>query len=420
MITKNTSTWLDTLKNPKQYPSLQENISVDVAIIGGGLTGISTAYELSKEKKSIAVIEKGNVDSSTTAYTTAFLSQVIDTDLQELVNMYGRKEATLVWQSHIDAINRVASIVKKEKINCEFMYCNDYSVGFSKDDVKYLQEEEKTAKKLGFDVKFETSDILGFTNTGFLTIPKQAKFHPLYYLQGLKEACIKNGVQIYENTEALKINSDKTLTIETPNGIVTAKHIVIATYDPFNHPIILFGRRGMYTSYVLEAEIEKNILHEGLYEDQENPYHYWRVDKGEKHDTIIVGGEDHRHELPMNKEKNYKILEKFLQKLLGENKYTTVRKWDGGILEPSDGLASIGKFVSNKNIYVAMAFSGNGMTYSSIAADLLTDLICGRKNRYEKIYYPNRIPPFKALMQKGTDYMGEAIGGALKNSLTII
>jgi len=419
MKVSNTSLWLDTLKEKQQYSPLKSNIPVDVAIIGAGLTGISTAYALSQSKYSIAVIEKTNLENSVTAYTTAFLCQVIDTDLQDLVKMFGEKEAALIWQSHIDAIARIAAIIQKEKIECDFMYCHNYLVAFNEDDAKRLREEEKIAKKLGFYVRFETNN-LGFKNNGYLNIPKQAKFHPLYYLQGLKDACIAHNVQIYENTEALKINTDKNLSIETSRGIVTAKYIIIATYDPFNHPLQLFGRRGMYISYILEAEIQKNLLAEGLYEDQENPYHYWRVDKDIEHDRLIIGGEDHRHEFPVNKEKNYKILEKFLQKLLAKNKYTVVRKWDGPILEPSDGLASIGRYKQNKNIYVAMAFSGNGMTYSSIAADILNDLILNRKNPYEKIYRPTRIPTLKALMQKGSDYVGEAIGGAVKNTFTTI
>lgn len=414
------SLWLDTVKKQPPYSPLTKDISVDVAITGGGLTGISTAYELSKENKSVAVVEKGTVVDSVTAYTTAFLCQVIDTDLQDLVKMFGRKEAALIWQSHIDAINRTATIIKKEKIDCDFMFCNDYSIAFSKNDVKILQEEEKVANKLGFHIKLEKNTKLGFKNNGALRVPNQAKFHPLNYLQTLKKICSEKGVQIYENTEVMKINNNKILSLQTPKGRITAKHIVIATYDPFNHPFILFGRRGMYTSYILEAEIEKDILHEGLYEDQNNPYHYWRVDKGTKHDTLIVGGEDHRHEIPMNKEKNSKILERFLQKLLGENKYKIVRKWDGPILEPSDGLACIGRYVYGKNIYVTMAFSGNGMTYASIAANLINDLIHGRKNKYQKIYYPKRIPTMKALMQKGTDYVGGTIGGAGKNIFTII
>ena len=151
--------------------------------------------------------------------------------------------------------------------------------------------------------------------------------------------------------------------------------------------------------------------------DQSNPYHYFRIDKGEKKDRMILGGEDHRHELPVDPEKQYIALEKYLKTLLPKGRYTITRKWNGPILEPSDGLAYIGRLYKKENVYVAMAFSGHGMTYSMIAGKLLSDLILGKKNPYEELYNPLRIPTIKQLLQKGYDYTEELFGGAVKNSL---
>jgi glycine/D-amino acid oxidase-like deaminating enzyme len=136
----------------------------------------------------------------------------------------------------------------------------------------------------------------------------------------------------------------------------------------------------MYKSYVYEVRIPRGLIKEGTYEDCNNPYHYFRVDRQAKYDRMIIGGEDNRKEIAVDDRKNFKALEEYLTELLKGKRYTIVRKWTGPILEPSDGLALIGKFRSVQ--LIATAFSGNGMTYSGIAA---------------------------------TDYAGEFFGGVAKN-----
>lgn len=414
------SLWLDTLGKQKTYPPLHKDISVDVAIVGGGLTGITTAYLLSKAGKNVAVLEKGTYADSVTAYTTAFLTQVLDSDLQDLVSMYGDKNAKLLWQSHQQAIDTIEEIIKDEDIQCEFMRCNDYSVAFEEKEARILKEQAKLAKKYGFEVTFSQSLDLGFLTSAVLKVAHQAKFHPMQYLQALKHICVKNGVQLYEQTEVMQIKEHNDMyVVHTKDHTISAKHVITATYDPFNHPTELFGRRGMYTSYIMVATIPAGKLSEGLYEDQENPYHYWRVDKlNSKEDRLIFGGEDHRHELPVDKEKNYRILESFLEKILPDTTYTITHKWDGPILEPSDGIACIGRLHKDKNLYVAMAFSGNGMTYATISAILLTDLILGKKNDWETLYNPTRIPTLGSMLTKLFDYSSELRGGAVKNTFS--
>jgi glycine/D-amino acid oxidase-like deaminating enzyme len=249
-----------------------------------------------------------------------------------------------------------------------------------------------------------------------LTIPNQAKFHPLKYCNALVKRAKDNGVTVVNNTEVTKLSKGTPNILQTNRGEITADNVVIATYDPFNSPAKLFAHKGMYTSYVYEIEIDKGSIAEGLYMDQANPYHYFRIDKGEKKDRMILGGEDHRHEIPIDPEKNYHVLEKYLETLLPRDSYTIVKKWRGPILEPSDGLAYIGKLYEKENVYVAMGFSGNGMTYAHIAAQMFTDFIEKKKNMYEEIYEPGRIPTFKQILQKGIDYSEEFFGGAVKNT----
>ncbi len=125
-----------------------------------------------------------------------------------------------------------------------------------------------------------------------------------------------------------------------------------------------------------------------------NPYHYFRIDRNQgpqdKYDRMIVGGEDNREEAEFNKQKNFNALKDYLKNTFGAQDYAITRKWNGPIMEPSDGLALIGEFKPQQ--LLATAFSGNGMTYSLIAATIFKDIVLGKKNSLIKIYDPTRVP----------------------------
>jgi glycine/D-amino acid oxidase-like deaminating enzyme len=204
------------------------------------------------------------------------------------------------------------------------------------------------------------------------------------------------------------------MTLHIKNGTVKAEWVISATYEPFGQPVGLYFKKGMYESYVFELEIPKDKIPEGIYEDMENPYHYFRIDKKGEYDRMIIGGEDHRQDIPVDDEKNFNALEEYVQETFPELEYKIIHKWDGPILEPSDGLAFIGCH-KNPRVLYAFGFSGNGMTYGGIASSIFKDTIMGNGNPYSDIYRANRLLGIKPLITKGKDYTGELIGGALKN-----
>ncbi len=408
------TSWSDQIPRIR-YPRLQNNIVADVAIVGGGIAGLLSAYLLANAGKKVVILEKGDLLSGTTMYTTAFLSQIIDTSAVDMTNIYGKRNAALIWESHGEAINLIERIVKEENIECEFMRCNDYSYINDQDESKDLQEEYEGMKKLGAPVSLKKKNDLGFPQHGYVELANQGKFHPIKFLRKLLLVLAELEVLIYEQTEVEKVSSTKFGVIAKGEGFsVKAGHAITATYDPLNNPIKTFMKKGMYVSYVYELEIAKGLFKEGIYEDSNNPYHYFRIDRMGMHDRMIIGGEDNRKEIAFGEQKNFRALKAYTNKLLGKNPYRIVHKWSGQILEPSDGLALIGQFKQHQ--LVATAFSGNGMTYSGIAAKIFCDAVCGRKNKYAKLYNPARIPTIKQLYTKGRDYTEEFINAAAKNT----
>jgi glycine/D-amino acid oxidase-like deaminating enzyme len=406
------SSWM--IHNTATYPQLKQDISTDILIIGSGITGILTAYLLAKEGKKIVLIDENGLENGATAYTTAFLTQLIDTSLTDQVKLFGKEKTKDIWDSHGIAINHIEQIIKQEKIECEFIKCDLHQFAIEKKDVEILQDEYTTAINLGIPVTLTKKNDLPFHTDGYITIPQQAKFHPIKFISELLKRIEKMHGKIYFGTKAIEITDTDPAIITTPTSHITANHVIIATHIPFHHPIEVFAKKGVYTSYVYELSVPKKTLPEALYLDTKNPYHYFRVDPKNDHDIVIIGGEDHRRDIPIDTDKNFSALKTYIEKTFSHIPYTITNQWSGPIIE-NDTLAYIGKI--KKNQYIATGYSGNGMTYAAIAAIVFHDLILHKNNPWVDLYNPKRIPSVKQIVTKSIDYTEEFFNAAIKNML---
>lgn len=416
-MAKEISTWLATASLP-EFPKLKKDIKTEVAVIGGGLAGLLSAYTLAKAGKRVAVLEADRFARMGTGFTTGFLSQIIDTDHVDQIPMFGDKGAKLIWESHGKGIDLIEKIIKDEKIDGEFMRCMNYVYANDRKELRELEEEYKEMKRLGFPVSMGKVDT-GFRNCGVMSVRNQGKYHAVKFVAGLLSALERMGVELYEKTGVTKIEGQKPFTVIAGKHRVRADWTLTATYQPFNNPKEVLFQKGMYVSYIIELEVPGGKYKEGTYEDMDNPYHYFRVDKGKGRkgkDRLLIGGEDHRKELFTKRveKKSFEALEEYAKELFGK-KYPEVRRWSGYILEPVDGLAFIGEY--DPGNLIATAFSGTGMTYSAITGMIVRDTVTGKKNPYIKLYHPKRTPTLTQLWKKGRDYTEEFFRGAVANAL---
>lgn len=411
------STWIETLDSkPRRYPLLKGDIRVDTAIIGGGLAGVTTAYLLGKAGKRVALIGDGTAIETTTAHTTGFLSQNFDTSLSSLAKMFDPHRASEIWGAGKYSIDFIERTIREHRIDCEFMRCSEYVYAVSEPHWAHLRDEAALGNKFGFAIEARRDSTLPIDNHGFVEIKNQAKFHALKYLLALKEVVRERGGAVYDNTEATAIRRvGDARVVETKGGNITASNVMIATYYPFTKPRQLFGHTGTYRTYIIEYAVKKGALPEAIYEDTHNPYHYFRIDSGVKNDRLIVGGEDHRAEIPLDPERSFRALRQYASGLLKGLELHEVRKWSWGVIEPLDGIPYVGALKDDPHTYVATGFSGTGLTASCFAAEIIADAIIGKKNRWADIFAVDRIPSATSLLLKSRDYVGEFFGGAVKN-----
>ncbi|MEO7971107.1 MAG: FAD-dependent oxidoreductase [bacterium] len=391
------SVWIDTAAIPPETP-LTERVTADVCIVGAGIAGMTTAYLLAREGKSVVVLDDGAIGGGMTGRTTAHLVNALDDRYFELERLHGEDGARLAAQSHTAAIDKVEEIVNEEKIACEFERLDGYLFVPPREPKKILDDELAAVHRAGLlDIeKVERVPWDSFDTGPALRFPRQAQFHPLKYLAGLATAIKAGGGRIYTESHAKNIEGGKQARVETDGGgVVTSDAVVIATNSPVNDLIAIHTKQAGYQTYVLGARIPRGSVTRGLYWDTPDPYHYIRIETIGKgagaYDLLIVGGEDHKTGQKDDAGKRFGALERWTR-----HRFPMVEsieyRWSGEVLEPNDGLAFIGRNpLDSKNVYIATGDSGNGMTHGTIAGILLTDLIVGRKNEWESIYDPSRI-----------------------------
>ena len=377
---------------------LKADVSVDVCVIGAGIAGMSTAYHLAKEGKSVIVLDDGEIGGTMTSRTTAHLVNVLDDRYYELERLHGEKGARIAAASHTAAIDTIESIVRDEGIGCEFERLDGYLFVPPGESTDQLEDELAACHRAGITkVEWaERAPMKDFDTGRCLRFRYQGQFHPIKYVAGLAMAIRKRGGKLHSGTHAAKITGGSTTRIETARGvIVSADSVVIATNTPVNDLVVMHTKQMGYITYVIGLKVPKGSITKALFWDTPDPYHYVRLTNAPddpKSEILIVGGEDHKTGQADDTFERFGRLEEWTRERFpsaGEVAY----RWSGQVMEPVDGMGYIGRNPwDEENVYIATGDSGNGMTHGTIAGILICDLIMGRKNDWEDLYDPRRNP----------------------------
>ncbi len=384
-LTGTTSVWHATAALP-EFPPLQGQVRADVCVIGAGIAGLTTAYLLLRSGKSVTVIDAAGVGAGETGRTTAHFFPP-DERYFELERSFGTEKATLVADAYRKATDCVESIIRTEQIACEFERLDGFLFSPDHQWDETLEHEYAVTTRLGLNVRrHERVPGLSFDTGPCLRFANQAQFHPLKYMAGLLRVMHELDVAVYENSHVKEFkHSGANHVIVTEDGsTVTAKHLVVATDSPVNNRFYIHTKQAAYRTYVVGFELDHKVDMPLLW-DTEDPYHYIRVSGT----TAIIGGEDHR--TGQNPEHDpYDSLIKWARdnfNFLGAETF----KWSGQVFEPVDGIAFIGKNPGmEKNVYIVTGQSGIGMTSSTIASQIISDLIDQKPNPMISVFDPSR------------------------------
>jgi glycine/D-amino acid oxidase-like deaminating enzyme/nitrite reductase/ring-hydroxylating ferredoxin subunit len=399
-----TPVWFAT-KVPR-FPRLSASIEVDVAVIGGGITGVTAAYLLKKAGLTVALLERERFASVDTGHTTAHVTFVTDLRLPQLVKHFGRDHARAAWEAGDAAIHQIREIVERESIDCEFAWVPGYvhaPLGEnSRNEEKPLRDEAELARELGFAAQFEASiPLMGSPGIRFAN---QAKFHPLKYLAALLRLIPGNGSHVFQDSGVEEIEEEPRQV--TANGRkVRCRYVVIATHVPLQgvtgtlKAMLFQTKLAPYTSYAIGAKIPRGLVPEASFWDTAEPYHYLRIDRRRQHDYAIFGGEDHKTGQSADTAACFARLEEKLRQLIP--KVVVDHRWSGQVVETNDGLPYIGETAPRQ--FVATGFAGNGMTFGTLGAMMACDAALGRVNPWAKLFDVRR----KKLRGGTWDYLKE-------------
>lgn len=373
--------------NLPHYSHLSHNLKTQVCVVGGGITGLTVAYELAKRGHGVTVLEGMRLGSGQTGRTTGHLSSQLEEDFQRLVKMHDPSKIHMFWGAHSTAIDTLENIITQENISCDFKRIPGYLFLGENAESSFIEKELAAARQCEVFLEEEERTPLLKEDIPSVKFANQAQFHPLKFLRGLCRVLKELEVKIFENTHVQNFETvDKKSVITTSEGWkIESQQVVVATNTPINNRLLIHSKQAPYRSYAMSFDLKKEPVEECLLWDTEEPYHYVRFGEGK----LIVGGEDHKTGQAPLYRNPFVELEIWARKnfdFLGD----ITEKWSGQVFEPCDHMGFIGRNPGDENVYISTGESGIGLTSAMIASQLIPDLIEKKENPWRKIFDPSR------------------------------
>jgi glycine/D-amino acid oxidase-like deaminating enzyme len=380
---KESTFWLENCPGTN-FPKLKEGLKVDVAVLGGGIVGVTTATLLKESGFKVALVEADKIVEDVTVGTTAKISAAPNMIYKRLISNLGRKRAQKFADASMKTLEKISEIVKKRSIKCDFHSLPLYIYSESYENEEKIKLECSAAKELGLPVSYTENVPLPFKTGPALKYNNQARFHPRKYLLALSEDLNGDGSYVFEQTRVITVKNGEKKEVITDQGSLTADKVVVATHTPVYDPDSLKEHLHPARSYVL-ALYSNEDFPDGMFIDFD-PVHTYRTAPTEKGKLIIVAGE---HSPVDVEDKNiyYNRLEDYVREHL--NVKSIEYRWTSKDAVTDDGLPFIGE-TSKKGIYVATGLGFWGMTNGTTAAMVNADLINGKENEFVDLFNPLR------------------------------
>lgn len=411
--------WLDHLRL-KGFPALQEDLKVDVVLVGGGITGITAAYLLAKEGVKVALLEADRLLNGTTGHTTAKVTAQHDLTYDEYINHFGKSAARLYYEACTDAMGLIQKTIKEHHIECDYESHDAYLYATTEEYVKKLEKEFEAYRKLNIDGELVDALPIGVKALGALKMNNQAQFHPLKYLERLVDTIIDAGGLIYEHTTAVNVkdDGDETAVLTRDGYRAIGNYVIACSHFPFYEGAGFYSTRlHADRSYALACITDKEFPG-GMYLSVDQPIRSLRSAKLDGKNVVIIGGEGHKTGQGKDTRLHFEALEAFAREQMGSKE--VLYRWSTQDLVTLDKMPYIGPITASRpRVLIATGYRKWGMTNGTTAANLLADIVLDRKNPYRELFSPSRFhadPSLKTFLKENANVVKHLIKGKIETS----
>ena len=387
--------WLINSGLPAAYPKLEETLKTDVLVIGGGISGSLVAYNLIEAGINCVLVDQRSIGLGSTCASTALLQYELDIPLHLLAKQIGESAATRAYKMCYESIDILEAISKKIKFKAFEKQKSIYFSAFKK-DTKTIEAEFLYRKKTGFDVNLLDCEALkrtcGFSAPNGIISSQGGVMDAYLFTHSLLQSSIKNGLKVYDRTgiSAIDYKQRGIVATTTSGHKINAQKIVNAS----GYEITEFLNKklvSLHSTYAVASEqmhtTDLNWKEKYLLWNTADPYFYMRLTNDNR---IIIGGRDENFYSPIKRDKNIKyktdVLKKDFTKLFPNIEFVPEYSWAGTFGSTKDALPYIGTYLKTPHTYYSLGFGGNGITFSVIGAQLIRDMILGKKNKHAEIF----------------------------------
>ncbi len=388
---RHTSVWIDTGPEPPALPRLERSVDADVAVLGGGIVGISTALLLQEAGVRVVLLEADRLARGVSGYTTAKVSSQHGMIYARLRSSFGADGARTYGAANEAALAWMADRVERDGLDCDFRRRSSYAYLGPEADPSDAEREAEAALEAGLPASLVEETPLPYPVAAAVRFDDQAEFHVRKYLLGLAEQLD----EVYEHSHAVQVDADERCTVKTPGGSVTADHVVVATHYPFLDRALAFARVSQQRSYALLCRIA-GATPPGMFISGDSPTRSVRAVPVDGDELLLVGGEGHKTGEGGDTEERYRALERFAREYWDVE--SVEYRWSSQDGTTIDGVPYVGPLTPrNEQVLMATGFAKWGMTGGTAAAMILSDRLLGRENPWAAMFNPNRIQPRAAV-----------------------
>lgn len=410
------SYWVDKTSSPG-YPALEGDISVDVAVVGAGIVGVTAAYLLKQEGLTVALLDRNQIARGVTGYTTAKVTSSHGLIYSKLISSFGEEGARAYGHANEAGKEKIAELVEGLSIDCDLERTDNYVYTEEETSVSDLKREAEVAARLGLPATFTDDTELPFPVKGALRFTNQAQFDPRKYLVPLAGAVNGGGSYVFESTVVTAVDEGTPCVVQTERGSVQATDVIVATHMPILDRGLFFTKVHPYRSYAVAGEIPGDVL-KGMYISTGGSTRSMRsIVGGDGKRLLLVGGEGHKTGVEEDTGLHYDRLERWAEHHFGL--VSPTHRWATQDNIPVDGLPYVGRLTrGSDHLFTATGFGKWGMTNGTVSAMILADGIVGRANEWAALYDSKRVKPLasmKKFVQENAEVAGHFVGDRMKH-----